>query len=183
MPLSSVVGAQSIMKPGVCTSSTRPASPYDGQMIYETDTEKTLVYNGSAWYADWNVAWGKVGQATSTTTQTGVSTIVDITGMSVTFTAISGRQYKTTLFLPQVTGTAGDRAKLDIADGSNTTLLASYTNMLTNGSIIFLSYLSTGSGSITHKARMTRDVGAGTISSYADSVSIRHLLVEDVGPA
>jgi hypothetical protein len=103
--------------------------------------------------------------------------------MSVTFTAISGRQYKTTLFLPQVTGTAGDRAKLEIADGSNTTLLASYTNMLTNGSIIFLSYLSTGSGSITHKARMTRDVGSGTISSYADSVSIRHLLVEDIGPA
>lgn len=49
MPLSSVVGAQSIVKPGVCTSSTRPASPYDGQVIYETDTDKTLVYNGSAW--------------------------------------------------------------------------------------------------------------------------------------
>jgi len=49
MPLSSVVGAQSIIKPGVCTSSTRPASPYDGQMIYETDTDRTLVYNGTAW--------------------------------------------------------------------------------------------------------------------------------------
>ena len=49
MPLSSVVGAQSIVKPGVCTSSTRPASPYDGQVIYETDTDKTLVYNGSGW--------------------------------------------------------------------------------------------------------------------------------------
>jgi len=49
MPLSSVVGAQSIIKPGVCTSSTRPASPYDGQVIYETDTDKTLVYNGTGW--------------------------------------------------------------------------------------------------------------------------------------
>jgi hypothetical protein len=49
MPLSSVVGAQSIVKPGVCTSSTRPASPYDGQVIYETDTNKTLVFNGSVW--------------------------------------------------------------------------------------------------------------------------------------
>lgn len=49
MPLSSVVGAQSIVRPGVCTSSTRPASPYDGQVIYETDTDKTLVYNGSGW--------------------------------------------------------------------------------------------------------------------------------------
>lgn len=49
MPLSSVVGAQSIVKPGVCTSSTRPASPYDGQVIYETDTDRTLVFNGTGW--------------------------------------------------------------------------------------------------------------------------------------
>ena len=49
MPLSSVVGAQSIVKPGVCTSSTRPASPFDGQVIYETDTDRAMVYNGSAW--------------------------------------------------------------------------------------------------------------------------------------
>ena len=49
MPLSSVVGAQSIVRPGVCTSSTRPASPYDGQVIYETDTDKTLVWNGTGW--------------------------------------------------------------------------------------------------------------------------------------
>jgi len=49
MPLSSVVGAQSIVRPGVCTSSTRPASPYEGQVIYETDTDKTLVWNGSGW--------------------------------------------------------------------------------------------------------------------------------------
>ena len=49
MPLSSVVGAQSIVKPGVCTSSTRPASPYDGQVIYETDTDRAMVWNNSAW--------------------------------------------------------------------------------------------------------------------------------------
>ena len=49
MPLSSVVGAQSIIRPGVCTSSTRPASPYDGQAIYETDTDKIAVYDSSAW--------------------------------------------------------------------------------------------------------------------------------------
>lgn len=49
MPLSSVVGAQSIIRPGVCTSSTRPASPYDGQVIYETDTDQMLVYDSTAW--------------------------------------------------------------------------------------------------------------------------------------
>lgn len=51
MPLSSVLGAQSITKPGVCTSTTRPSSPFDGQVIYETDTDRTLVWNNSAWVA------------------------------------------------------------------------------------------------------------------------------------
>ena len=37
------------LRPGVTTSSNRPASPFEGQMIYETDTDKTLVYSGSAW--------------------------------------------------------------------------------------------------------------------------------------
>ena len=49
MPLSSVIGAQSMLKPGVCTSSTRPASPYTGQMIYESDTNKLRLWNGTAW--------------------------------------------------------------------------------------------------------------------------------------
>lgn len=49
MGLSSILAPGSIAKPGVCTSSTRPASPYEGQVIYETDTDKTLVWNGSAW--------------------------------------------------------------------------------------------------------------------------------------
>lgn len=49
MPLSSVLGAQSLVRPGVCTSSTRPASPFEGQVIYETDTDKIMSYSGSAW--------------------------------------------------------------------------------------------------------------------------------------
>lgn len=49
MAISGVTGAQSIVKPGVCTSSTRPASPYDGQVIYETDTDRAMVWNNAAW--------------------------------------------------------------------------------------------------------------------------------------
>jgi len=33
----------------VCTSSTRPASPYTGQLIFETDTGKVQKWSGSAW--------------------------------------------------------------------------------------------------------------------------------------
>ena len=33
----------------VCTSTTRPSTPFEGQRIYETDTNRELLYDGSAW--------------------------------------------------------------------------------------------------------------------------------------
>jgi hypothetical protein len=47
--ISSFLAPSAIAKPGVCTSSTRPASPYEGQVIYETDTDRALVWDGAAW--------------------------------------------------------------------------------------------------------------------------------------
>ena len=37
------------VRPGVCTSTTRPTTPYNGQVIYETDTGRALVWDGTAW--------------------------------------------------------------------------------------------------------------------------------------
>ena len=44
----------------VCTSSTRPSSPITGQMIFETDTNNLLVWNGASWMANGNAGY-KVG--------------------------------------------------------------------------------------------------------------------------
>jgi len=33
----------------ICTSSTRPSTPVEGQVIYETDTDRELIYHGAAW--------------------------------------------------------------------------------------------------------------------------------------
>lgn len=49
MGLSNYLPNSRINQAGVCTSSTRPASPYEGQVIYETDTDRVLVWNNSAW--------------------------------------------------------------------------------------------------------------------------------------
>lgn len=49
MGLSNYIPSSRISQSGVCTSSTRPATPYEGQMIYETDTNRVLVYDASAW--------------------------------------------------------------------------------------------------------------------------------------
>lgn len=49
MPLSNYLPSSRLIQPGVCTSSTRPASPFQGQCIYETDTNRLYVWNGSSW--------------------------------------------------------------------------------------------------------------------------------------
>jgi hypothetical protein len=37
------------MSPYQCTSTTRPAAPWGGQMIFETDTKLLRIWNGTAW--------------------------------------------------------------------------------------------------------------------------------------
>jgi hypothetical protein len=37
------------LKPGVCTSTARPANPFIGMMIFETDTNRLGVWTGSEW--------------------------------------------------------------------------------------------------------------------------------------
>ena len=48
MPIDSALGSLGL-RPGVCTSSSRPAAPYAGQMIYETNTFRTLQWDGTGW--------------------------------------------------------------------------------------------------------------------------------------
>jgi hypothetical protein len=68
------------LKPGVCTSTARPSNPFDGMVIYETDTDKTLVWNGSAW----------VYLATGTTNAPGLELVTSATFSAATTVTIDG---------------------------------------------------------------------------------------------
>jgi hypothetical protein len=82
------------LRAGVCTSSTRPTTPYEGQFIYETDTDMLAIWNGSAWryIASTTTTSGSVLQVQSTTLATIWSSnvvsggIADITGLSASIT-------------------------------------------------------------------------------------------------
>ena len=73
------------LRPGVCTSLSRPTAPYEGQVIYETDTDLLQIWNGSAWriIAESTPTNGTVLQTVygETTTQTtnNTSTLADTT--------------------------------------------------------------------------------------------------------
>lgn len=50
MPISNQIGASRLIQPGVVDSAAaRPASPYEGQVIFQKDTDQLLVWNGTAW--------------------------------------------------------------------------------------------------------------------------------------
>ena len=80
MPFTSVLGASSAIRPGVVTSSTRPSVPYTGQTIYETDTGRLAVYNGSAWITQNGLQLVK-----TQTIGTGVSSVVVSNAFSATY--------------------------------------------------------------------------------------------------
>jgi hypothetical protein len=47
------------IKPGVCTSTNRPAAPFDGQVIYMTDVDQTAVWDGTQWTVLAPIAGGR----------------------------------------------------------------------------------------------------------------------------
>jgi hypothetical protein len=68
------------IRPGVCTSATRPTAPYEGQMLYETDTDLTYIWGGSAWQqVSGGTAVGNSGlvYVTSVTATSGSSLNID----------------------------------------------------------------------------------------------------------
>jgi len=169
----------------ICTSTTRPASPFEGQQIYETDTDKLLIYNGSAWYPPWNMPWGSQSAwSISTTTSTTFGAAQDVTGMTTgsAFTGVSGRLYKATYYAAQLTGQAGERANITILAGA-TTIQSMYSSLSQYGLPISMTAVFTASGATTVKVRAVRDVGVNTPTLYADANSPMRLLIEDIGPA
>ena len=58
----------------VCTSGTRPGSPFEGQIIYETDTDVVRAFDGTTWNLVGASSYASAsGGTTSTITASGVS--------------------------------------------------------------------------------------------------------------
>lgn len=190
MGLSNYIPSSRISQAGVCTSTTRPASPYEGQMIYETDTDKVLVWNGSAWYANWNAPWGFIDSVTSSSTQTLTGSMADVTSLSKSMSLVQNRRYKMTMTLfvgVPASGVVMTDFRVVVGSTNLDTLIMRGGDLTANRSqhIIGMNIHSyTGStGSVTIKGQALNATG-GTVSLVSSSGFKAHeILVEDIGPA
>jgi hypothetical protein len=133
----------------------------------------------------WNVAWGRVASATATVDQTPITTVVDATGLSVTFTAVAGRLYQAVSYGLFSSTTADNVVRLDICNASNTVLRrgSCHIAVASAGAQATAQVTLSGlSGSTTIKCRTQRWAGSGTIT-LANSADNGSLEIFDVGPA
>ena len=189
MPLSRYQATSALARPGVIpNAAARPASPYEGQVVYQTDTDGLFVWNGSAWTPPWNTAWGIVasGKETSNTT-TPTTETVRITAS--TFTAVANRQYKITYFEPAVgvTGGAGNYAyqRIRLTNATGTELgigqwvTANASNSATTLCVVTLATFSAGSTVIVG----TLFSNSGTPNTFRAATQPAWIIVEDIGPS
>lgn len=185
----SVSSAGRGLRAGVCTSTTRPSNPYEGQMVYETDTDRTLFWNGSAWYPTWNVAWGVVsttaggtsgkGYRTQVNSQTiSIGATADLTGSAMTFIAVPGRIYRYTVNGYAESTSVDGVCRIDIRDGADV-LNRTHMNMSNplGAGMLFAGAIITGSGSKTIKAVCRSELGDTVLGAYG------WYALEDIGPA
>jgi len=143
-----------------------------------------------------NLPWGVVtataggtsgsGYVRNTTTSVSIPTAAtDISGMTISWTAISTRIYRITVTLSDIFSTSGMSPFLiDVTDASNNTkyqsrltLPAGETNNMT------VSYVETGlTGTILRKVRTTGVTNTGTFNTNV-AASLSVFSIEDIGAA
>jgi len=134
-----------------------------------------------------NSSWGTVsgGYVQITSNVTGITTIADVTGLSITFTAVASRRYRIDVgCMMQTDGsTANNQGRLYITDGSNNVLQRRDVNLAVGAlpaGISATAIVVPGAGSVTYKARAERSI-ANNLSVIAAATIPAFILITDIG--
>jgi hypothetical protein len=125
---------------------------------------------------------GVMAYSTRTTGFTATTTFSDV-GVSVTFTAATGRNYKISFHCIAQKETTQGTTTVALTDSANTQIQAAVgfnlagTQLPLGGFVV----VSPAAGSVTYKLRAVASVNTSTIQGAATNPIV--LLVEDLGPA
>jgi hypothetical protein len=134
-------------------------------------------------------ALGALGYAKATADQTGISTSVDLTGLTTTVTVGTGRLIKVTGWATFISVSSGDeRVRMRIRKNGNT---VSYSNSgflwstenEGEGLVVQCLDVSPTAGSHTYKLSAERIAGTTDVEMDFDALRPPFILVEDIGPA
>lgn len=154
----------------ICTSSTRPASPFTGQRIKESDSGYGYIWSGSAYLLD-SRGYQQADVATSETTTSG--TYIDLTTAGPTISnipMIAGITYKITIsaFMKvsniaavakmSVTVSGADTVAASVFDGNNDIAVTRNGDDHTCTRVV--SYTPATTGNHTIKAQYSSSAGA-----------------------
>lgn len=172
---------------GTAVSRTAYATAYDwfGTAWGVGDGSTTFnLPNHSIDTLPWNKPRGRVGYATKTSSQTGITTVTDITGLSVTFNQVANRRYKITLDVIVSSNTNGWGGAILITDGANTQLQGRNwiaPNAAVSGHLtIEYHFTAATTASATYKGRAVFLVG-GLMAVEASSIAPGFISIEDLG--
>ena len=152
-----------------------------------TSAEGVEVYNSaSQWRLPWNMPWGRVGSAVATTNQTSIgSSATDVTSLSVTWTAVANRYYRTTVIIPVFSQLGSNGIVNLLITDSTPTTKQSVNLQATAGTDVniqaFVLESTITAGSTTRKARILTTGGSGTVT--ANTANVPTIIVEDLGPS
>jgi hypothetical protein len=129
---------------------------------------------------------GWIGHGEVTTGQSGITTEVDLAGITVTSTVGPSRRILVSVELSFASTVANDVVSVRIKEGA-TSLVEREFHL---GSVAAASatarlsvVLTPTSGAHTYKATMVRAAGTGTLNTSASTTKPAFILVEDLGPA
>ena len=158
----------------------------EGMTCYLDDTNVLQSYNGTTWNdiasSDGKYPRGVVANIVRTTAVASLgTTTADVTGMSVSFTAVSSRFYRFSFYISGQKISTADYTDIQLADSSNNVIAASTSYAVAGnywncaGGVV-----KTGlTGSVTYKLRGS--CGSGTSNPTAYGTQPLTLVVEDIG--
>jgi hypothetical protein len=127
---------------------------------------------------------GWLGSVTVVASQTGITTVTDLTSLSLTVTAGTSRRLRIWAQGILTRTVADGLTLLSIKEGATVLMQLQAAPSNVNGDTItgFVDVLPS-SGSHTYKLTLERASGTGTVGLAASSTSPAYILAEDIGPA
>lgn len=141
------------------------------------------IVSGDALHLYDNLPRGYVGQAFSTSINQSTTTVADLTGITVTFTADASRWYKVELIVPRLGKPASTQAHLSINEGA-TILQRNFYDSATVADYVQGAYLfhvaQFSAGSHTVKGVFGAASGSGSVTAQSNGYRVA-ITVYDLG--